>query len=286
MNQKKNQMNKLYKFCALLLSLAVAVFCVAVSTVTVKANDSGPTASVSSVTGTLAGYGCTDGGEYLTTYTVGGMEVSGIIELGVESVDDSLIDSSNAVVELINGPVGLNFSYNYQDFANSIAAGWDYGKNSFTVSEIAFTWNNVEDHSDPGFYEDRQWSIFGGDGSGHYTFTLQVSGITYNGSPVLGATFEVEVYIFSLAATIQQAETLTESNYTASSWSALQTALAAAKTVAANTNATLAQMYEATVALNTAIISLVSAADTTALTTEIGKAEALTESDYTASSWS
>ncbi|MCD7843720.1 MAG: hypothetical protein LUG17_03750, partial [Clostridiales bacterium] len=106
----------------------------------------------------------------------------------------------------------------------------------------------------------------------------------------LEAVSAVTVDTTALSAAIEQAEALTESNYTSSTWAAMQTALESAKSVLGDANATQTQVDDATAALTAAIAALeaVSAAtvDTTALTAAIKRAEALTESAYTADSWS
>ncbi|MDH6367611.1 MULTISPECIES: LPXTG cell wall anchor domain-containing protein, partial [unclassified Breznakia] len=74
---------------------------------------------------------------------------------------------------------------------------------------------------------------------------------------------------------------------TADSWAVLEDALADAKAVVADTNATQQEVDDAKAALESAIDELVAVTvvDKTALTTAIAKAEALTEADYTAESW-
>ncbi|MCD8051673.1 MAG: cell wall-binding protein [Clostridiales bacterium] len=66
----------------------------------------------------------------------------------------------------------------------------------------------------------------------------------------------VTVDTTALTAAIEQAEALTGSDYTASTWSAVETALTAAKEVAANAEATQAEVDEATAALTAAIDAL------------------------------
>ena len=93
----------------------------------------------------------------------------------------------------------------------------------------------------------------------------------------------------ALNTLITMVEALAEADYTAESWSALQTALTAAKAVATNDTATQTEVDEAKSALQTAFDSLESApipADKSALNTLITAVEALTEADYTPTSWS
>ncbi|MBR0161142.1 MAG: FIVAR domain-containing protein, partial [Oscillospiraceae bacterium] len=93
----------------------------------------------------------------------------------------------------------------------------------------------------------------------------------------------------ALQAAITAAEALTETDYTAESWSAMQTALTAAKAVLENADATQAEVDTATTALNDAVTALVPATpaevDKSQLEAAIAYAEGLTASDYTADSW-
>ncbi|MCD8354442.1 MAG: fibronectin type III domain-containing protein, partial [Clostridiales bacterium] len=66
----------------------------------------------------------------------------------------------------------------------------------------------------------------------------------------------VTVDTTALTAAIEQAEALTGSDYTATTWSALETALTAAKDVAANADATQTEVDEAAAALTAAIDAL------------------------------
>ena len=92
-----------------------------------------------------------------------------------------------------------------------------------------------------------------------------------------------------LTAAITQAEALNADDYTAESWADLQTALATAKTVEGNTDATQAQVNEALAALQSARKALVDApapsVDKSDLTAAITEAEQLQEKDYTPESW-
>ena len=91
-----------------------------------------------------------------------------------------------------------------------------------------------------------------------------------------------------LSDLIDNAEQLTQADYTKASWKAFDAVLQSAKAVAADSSATDAQVTEAKNALVKAQASLVKAATTdqkTDLKVEIGKADVLNESDYTAESW-
>lgn len=95
----------------------------------------------------------------------------------------------------------------------------------------------------------------------------------------------------NLQASISTAGTKTEANYTAASWSDMQTALDAANTVNNDTTATQAQVDAATAELNRAIAALQdnvvtdSSADKTALDAFIADSQKLNQADYTADSW-
>jgi hypothetical protein len=90
-----------------------------------------------------------------------------------------------------------------------------------------------------------------------------------------------------LNKSITDADALVESEYTPASWTALQTALTAAKAVAAKTNATTAEINSARTSLDAAIKALVpaGAVDKTALNALIATAETKVEADYTPGSW-
>ncbi len=92
----------------------------------------------------------------------------------------------------------------------------------------------------------------------------------------------------SLKESIEAAEKLTESDYTATSWKSFSAVLADAKKVNADDSATDAQVKAAAEALADAKKALVHApttSDVTDLKVEIGKADALEQSAYTADSW-
>ena len=93
-----------------------------------------------------------------------------------------------------------------------------------------------------------------------------------------------------LQAAITEAEKLQEEDYTAASWSAFQTALAASKTVAEDEGASQTQVDNALTALDNAVKALEKApapvVDKSELQAAIIEAEKLQEGDYTAESWS
>ncbi len=92
----------------------------------------------------------------------------------------------------------------------------------------------------------------------------------------------------SLNEAISSAQKLSEADYTKASWKTFQAALDAAKKVAADATATDAQAQAARDALVNAQTALATAATSdqkTNLKVEIGRADVLSESDYTADSW-
>ena len=103
------------------------------------------------------------------------------------------------------------------------------------------------------------------------------------------------VYTDTLSALIASAEKLIESNYTPESWAPFAQALAAAKAVLAEANATQAQVEEASAALIAARDGLVEVAvtpepepedvDRTALQAAIDSATPLVQAAYTPESW-
>ena len=93
-----------------------------------------------------------------------------------------------------------------------------------------------------------------------------------------------------LQAAITEAEKLQESDYTAASWSAFQTALAAARQMLDSETASQTQVDDALTALDNAVKALEKApapvVDKSKLQAAITEAEKLQKDDYTAASWS
>ena len=138
----------------------------------------------------------------------------------------------------------------------------------------------------------------GTDGTGKWTVTIYALGyadttmtINVTADDIHTATPVSDTS--ALEAAIARAEALNEADYTADSWSAMQTELQEAKDdLAAAANGTTSQesVDESTRHLNAAIDELVKAdapvvVDTTALEAAIANAEGLNEADYTADSW-
>ncbi len=133
------------------------------------------------------------------------VEMSGVsyvgeatITLEGEDVDDSLIDASAAVVSLTEGdgyyPDELILS------RTTLDGTWEGGSCTYALSEGDLTWN-MGDYPLTDENSGREWSVFGGDGNGCYTFNFEVSGITYDGTEVDPVTFPVQVYIWGRDAT-------------------------------------------------------------------------------------
>ena len=138
----------------------------------------------------------------------------------------------------------------------------------------------------------------GTDGTGYWKLTVYALGYedyTYEfevGADNL-AVEEKEASAEDLAALqakVTEAEGLTESDYTADSWSNLQTELQESKDLLAKEKPLEAEVKEQTTHLTEAINNLVKAeqpvsVDTSSLEAAIAEADGLKESDYTAESW-
>ncbi|MCD7757928.1 MAG: hypothetical protein LUH45_07140, partial [Clostridiales bacterium] len=158
----------------------------------VEAESTVPTATAES---TLFGYGYTDGLSCLMGSTIDSLTGAATISLALDEgdIDDSLIDSSNATVKLVDGD-----GYYAAELilsATTLTGSWENGQTTYTMDVDDLVWDNTVYSGEMGVAT-RQWSAFGGDGNGCYTFYLEVSGITYNGEEVASTTFPVEVYIF------------------------------------------------------------------------------------------
>lgn len=120
-----------------------------------------------------------------------------LLNLG-EGLDDSKIDSSAAVVEIAPGdgylPEELVLS------KTTLDGSWSDGKLVYTLDPGDISWN-MDGYPLADENSGREWSCFGGDGNGCYTFNLRVSGLKYGGAAVSPATFPVQVYIWGRDAT-------------------------------------------------------------------------------------
>ena len=122
-----------------------------------------------------------------------------ILDLG-ENLDDSKIDSSNAKVYLIDGNGYYAEELILSENAQKLDGPWEKGKYTYTLNSGDLEWNNWDYYTNIDYERDynsgREWSMMGGDGNGVYYFTLEVSGITYDGNEVPAAKIPFAVYIY------------------------------------------------------------------------------------------
>ncbi|MCY7171605.1 hypothetical protein MK516_03595 [Streptococcus gallolyticus subsp. gallolyticus] len=114
------------------------------------------------------------------------------------TIDDSKIDSSDAVISLVDGD-----GYYTDELvlkATTLDNDWSNGQTTYTLSEGDLEWS-LGDYVVSDSNSGKEWSAFGGDGNGVYTFNLQVSGLKYDGEEVDAQTFKVKVYIYGRDAT-------------------------------------------------------------------------------------
>lgn len=82
----------------------------------------------------------------------------------------------------------------------SLPGAWQDGRLSYGLKAGDLVWNNdgyaITAESGCG----REWSCFGGDGSGNYYFRLQVSGIRYDSEEVETQIIPVHIYIYGRSA--------------------------------------------------------------------------------------
>lgn len=115
------------------------------------------------------------------------------LKLSLDGLDDALIDSSGARVELTDGD-GY-YPGEYVLSATTLTGAWSGGETDYALER-----DDLE--IDTGDYlitdtnSGREWSALGGDGHGNYLFQLSVSGISYDGLPVAPQTFPVRVSVF------------------------------------------------------------------------------------------
>lgn len=114
-----------------------------------------------------------------------------LLDLG-DDIDDSKIDSSKAVVEIAPGdgylPEELGLS------KTSLDGSWSSGKLTYALEANDLSWN-MDGYPLADENSGREWSCFGGDGNGCYTFNFRVRGLLYDGSEIPAQTFPVQVYI-------------------------------------------------------------------------------------------
>lgn len=132
------------------------------------------------VVGTIEGEA---GSEYIFT------EDTVTIALVIDGLDDSLIDSSNASLFVLEGD-GYYLD-DYMFVPHELGSEWKNGEIAYTMSP--------EDLS----FETGGWSPLGGDGNGNYYCNIGVDGLTYNGLPLAQVSFRVHVYSYGRTFSIE-----------------------------------------------------------------------------------
>ncbi len=134
---------------------------------------------------------------------VDGQEVTyqGSVVFSLESdepIDDTKIDSSNAVVKLVEGdgyfPDELVLK------ANTLLGEWKDGKTEYTLESEDLSWT-LKDYPVTVENSGKEWSVFGGDGNGIYNFNFEISGIQYDGKKLDPVELPILVYIYGRDAT-------------------------------------------------------------------------------------
>ena len=128
------------------------------------------------------------------------------LALDGEGLDDSLIDSSEAVIEIVDGD-----GYYVSDFVftpGSIGGTWTNGENTYSMSaeDISFD-NGGYDVVDGG----RGWSQQGGDRNGNYNISIGLSGLKYNGLPLSDVKIPLHVYCYGRTFTVEGGSLIAES---------------------------------------------------------------------------
>lgn len=155
-----------------------------------------------SAEGEVYGSAFTNGGSCAASQTPGGAvayEGDGVkLMLTMDGLDDSKIDSSHTTVTLIDGDGYYTEELDLK--AASLTGQWADGQLTYNLESGDLIWN-TDDYPAARDGQGREWSCFGGDGSGNYYFNARVSGITYNGLPVSDQTIRIHVYIYGRSAT-------------------------------------------------------------------------------------
>lgn len=82
----------------------------------------------------------------------------------------------------------------------SLDGSWSSGKLTYALEANDLSWN-MDGYPLADENSGREWSCFGGDGNGCYTFNFRVRGLLYDGSEIPAQTFPVQVYIWERDAT-------------------------------------------------------------------------------------
>ena len=123
---------------------------------------------------------------------------SAVFDFGADA-DDSLIDSSNAVVKIVDG--SGYFADEYILSSTTLDGEWVDGKYTYTLEAGDIEWNTWDYDTTVDYNSNREWSIMGGDGNGVYVINLEVSGITYDGVEIPAETFRVVIYCYGRTCT-------------------------------------------------------------------------------------
>lgn len=122
------------------------------------------------------------------------VQYTGDAQLSFEGkIDDSKIDDSNARVTITEGE-----GYEVDELIlhkTKLDGHWENGQNKFTLNSNDLEWN-MGNYPLTDTNSGREWSCFGGDGNGYYTFNFKVDGIKYDGKDVEPTIFKVNVYIW------------------------------------------------------------------------------------------
>lgn len=136
-----------------------------------------------------------------------------------------------------------------------------------------------------------EWNCenFSGTTAGKYEFTFDAGETAWAdiyGIMKINVTVAEAADKTALGALIEKAEALTESDYLPDTWAPLPDALSEAKTVFGGTKQFQAEIDKAQKALDEAVKGLLRKGDKTDLNAAIDEANKLTESEYSAASWS
>lgn len=122
---------------------------------------------------------------------------SAVLDLG--DVDNSKIDSRNAVVKIVGG--SGYYADEYILNATTLDGEWVDGKYTYTLSEGDIEFNTWDYDTTVDYNSGREWSIMGGDGNGVYAINLEVSGIEYDGVEIPATQFRVNIYCYGRTCT-------------------------------------------------------------------------------------
>lgn len=152
-----------------------------------------------SVESDLYGSGFTDGdtciaGEAETdvVYDQSTSAVMTVVLADGSTPDASLIDTSNAHVELVDGD-GY-YTSDFEFIGTALEDDFSDGTLTYHLHDGDLDW--VNDPSYEVLLGGMEWSAQGGDGNGNYVFNFAVSGITYDGEELAPAYFRAKIYIY------------------------------------------------------------------------------------------